>query len=149
MVHGRGRLYGRRAAEYRLDVRRPAAATAATGGRLTAGRQGRAGGNGRVAGRGAGDARGAVAASAAVDGRRHFVVVVDGGTVVAASTATAGRFSRRFGTVVAARVAAGRVAVSGRRRFVRAVVMLLLVLFHLLSALGPSVLEPHLRHTTR
>lgn len=141
MVHGRGRLYGRRAAEYRLDVRR---AAAATGGRLTAGRQGRAGGNGRVAGRRAGDARGAVAAS--VDGWRHFIVVVDGGTIVAASTAAAGRFPRRFGTVVAARVAAGRVAVSRRRRFVRAVVMLLLVLFHLLPALGPSVLEPHLRH---
>lgn len=64
---------------------------------------------------------------------------------MAASAAAAGRFPRRFGTVVAARVAAGRVAVPGRRRFVRAVVMLLLVLFHLLPALGPPVLEPHLR----
>lgn len=61
--------------------------------------------------------------------------------MAASAAAAAGRFPRRFGTVVAA----GRVAVPGRRRFVRAVVMLLLVLFHLLPALGPSVLEPHLR----
>lgn len=133
-VHGRRWLYGRRAAEYRLDVRRDAA-----GRRLPAGRQRRARRDGRVAGRGTGDA----SVTAAVDGGRHFVVVVH--LPVAPAP---GRFPGRFRTVVA-RVP-GRVVVPGGRLVsAGAVVVLLLVLFHLLSTLGAPVLEPNLikKHT--
>lgn len=102
MIHGGRWLYGRRAAQYRLDVRRDAA-----GRRLPAGRQRRAGGHWRVAGRRAGDA--AADARAAVYRRRHLVVVVD--DRVDAATA-AGRFPRRLRTIVVAGVS-GRVVVPG------------------------------------
>lgn len=127
-------MYGRRTTEYRLDVRRDAA-----GRRLPAGRQRCARRDGRVAGRGAGDA----SVTAAVYGGRHFVIVVH--LPVAPAP---GRFSGRFRTVVS-RVA-GRVVVPGGRLVSPgAVVMLLLVLFHLLPTLGAPVLEPNLHVHTK
>jgi len=132
-VHG-GRLLWRRAAQYRLAVRRSTA-----GRRLSTGRQRRAGGHWRVAGcRTRHAAASTHTADTAVYRRRHFVVVVDWSVAPAA-----GRFTRRFLAIVA-----GRVVVPRRRRLVRssAVVVLLLVLFHLLPALSPPVLEPHLKH---
>lgn len=140
MVHGRWRLYGRRAAQYGLDVRSVA------GRRLAAGGQGRAGGHGRVAGSGTGDTAAAsgTAAAGAVYRWRHFavVVVVVDRCVVAAT----GRLARRFRA--AASGAAGRIVVP-RRTFFGAVVVLLLVLLDLLPTLGPTVLEPDLRKINR